>query len=47
MAKPIMHSQMRDMECPPDRVLSGYNTEILTVDHKGLFVPSSQHVDFE
>jgi hypothetical protein len=41
-----MRPQMRDMECPPDGVLSGYNTEILTVDHKGLLVPRSLRVNF-
>jgi hypothetical protein len=33
-AKPIIRPQMRDKECPPDVVLSGYNSEILTVAHK-------------
>jgi hypothetical protein len=33
-AKPTMRPQMRDKECPPDVVLSGYNSEILTVAYK-------------
>jgi hypothetical protein len=33
-AKPTMRPQMRDKECPPDVVLSGYNLEILTAAHK-------------
>jgi hypothetical protein len=33
-AKPIMRPQMRDKECPPDGVLSAYNSEILNVAHK-------------
>jgi hypothetical protein len=33
-AKPIMRPQMWDMGCPPDGVLLGYSSEILTVTHK-------------